>query len=94
MSPIFYGGQIDVDGKIDNPNFRKNRIINFGDGVHLKTAESMVNFNTLNNLLITDETNGKLINGHHGYVGNKIVAQTLINQIVLQKICPNFVLNY
>jgi len=68
--------------KIDNSNFRQNRIIIFGDGKYLKTAESMVNFNSINNLLITDETGGKITNGHHGYIGNKIVAQTIYNKLL------------
>jgi hypothetical protein len=56
--------------------------ISFGDGNYFIKKLDFIGFCWENNLSITDETDGKYVDGHNGYIGNKIVAETIYNKFI------------
>lgn len=71
-----------VCAKMETNEFRYNKIIGFGDGLNMKYNESFVRFGEINGLQITDETNNLIIDGHNGYICNKITAETIYNKLI------------
>lgn len=54
----------------------------FGDGEYFKHHNDFVMFTNTNNLEIDKETLNQYIDKHNGYVSNKIVAQTIYNNLI------------
>jgi hypothetical protein len=65
----------------DLKNIEKNKI-NFGDETYFLESTDFIRFSENNKLTITDETNGRYVDGHNGYISNKIVAETIYNKLI------------
>jgi hypothetical protein len=63
------------------PNFDLPQI-EFGDGNYFTKSNDFIGFCYTNKLSITDETLGKYVDGHNGYIGNKITAESICNKFI------------
>lgn len=61
---------------------KQDKLINFGDGIHLKNDYSFVYFCQINNLFITDETPDGYNDSHNGFIGNTIVSEVIYNFLI------------
>jgi hypothetical protein len=70
-----------MNDHLELENVEKNKI-NFGDGTYFLESTDFIRFSEKNKLTITDETNGRYIDGHNGYISNKIVAENVYNKLI------------
>lgn len=58
----------------------------FGDGIHFKKNNSILQFSSENNLTIRDETNNQYEDDHNSYKSNKLVSHIIYNKLISDKI--------